>query len=263
MSQHSVMEWFFRPWLKSHQEIHGSRYWVKWDADEAIVHYRGWVEAFERWRVTPEEADEVTRRLQEIGVPGPNKQLPVIKDALYSLRRSRKVKDDKPATETRSAGEIAAEERSGGCPECTDEKSRRPTGWARRRFKADGFPWALFVELYCRCPLGRFRERSAPDRGAGEARHFSDLQLLMELWDGTLHHDSWDYSDPPVPSYHVQGVHGGRYLTPREAERYRLPTVERIARGVIQAAAHQPAPPRPAFVPEIPKPLPATEPIAS
>lgn len=224
--------WFF-DWLTSHQELHGSKAWIPVADERAVKFYEGWIEAFNRWHISKDDAYTISKRLQEEASPHPDKQLAWIKDAYFTMHKARREAKGVQAEESKSGHEITATERSEGCPECTENS--KATGYAKRRLVIAGFPWAMKVDLYCRCPLGRYFEQTAPDRNKGSKRDYSDLQLLMDVWDGTLNHHSWDWSEPKYASYHPQ-TQESHYMTPRESAAYKMPKRAQILRRVFRSA---------------------------
>ncbi len=179
-----VNDWFYR-WLEFHQRLHPHRSWVRAESSDAPEFYQGWIEALARMGATEDLARQASKDLQA-GDPGfPNKHLGAIQSAIRNLRRT--------VTAGHAAPVVSPEQQrcaalSAGCPECDG------TGWARRRVLFDNL--AAFgpsmVDMFCRCPLGRWRTRTDPDL-TREPFHrcYDDLQAHPDLWDPALSFPVW------------------------------------------------------------------------
>jgi hypothetical protein len=88
-----VSDWFF-DWLTYHQSIHCSKFWIAADDTRAVTVYQGWIESFERMRITKEEAKAVTRLLQERKAPYPDRQLEWFRERYIEMKHARKVREN-------------------------------------------------------------------------------------------------------------------------------------------------------------------------
>lgn len=86
------------------------------------------------------------------------------------------------------------------CPEC------KGSGWASRRAAWHSLPRPFVVDLFCRCPLGRWRKAHDPD----PRRNHDDLQARPQLWDSRLTHPTWR-DRPTEPDVDIDADCAGKW----------------------------------------------------
>ena len=182
-----VDEWFFQ-WLEYHQMLHRNRQWIRSENPNAPEIYAGWIESFERIGATSELAHRASRRLQENPPKFLNEHLPAIRHAIFELRKSESTTATQ-GPERATPDQVQAAIESHECPECDG------TGWARRQAYWPSLRWSPFVDMFCRCPHGRWRKITDADLRT-DGRNYDDLQAWPSLWNPDLTFPLW--SNRPV-----------------------------------------------------------------
>jgi hypothetical protein len=169
----TVYEWFGR-WMRYHQRLYQHlKGWVDPGDDE---YYLGWVEALARAGATEDLAMHASRLLQARKAFRSD-HLAMLVEIVGDLRR-KAAEAGATRLPVYTAEQLDAMQASAACPECDG------TGWARRRAAWHSIPRPFVVDLYCRCPHGRWRRLGA------DGNH-DDLQGRPELWDPALDSPTW------------------------------------------------------------------------
>jgi hypothetical protein len=179
----TVYEWFGR-WMRYHQRLYQHlKGWVDPGDDE---YYLGWVEALARAGATEDLAMHASRLLQARKAFRSD-HLAMLVEIVGDLRR-KAAEAGATRLPVYTAEQLDAMQASAACPECDG------TGWARRRAAWHSIPRPFVVDLYCRCPHGRWRRLGA------DGNH-DDLQGRPELWDPALDSPTWsaEATAPTVP----------------------------------------------------------------
>lgn len=206
---HHVDEWFFQ-WLEFHQMLHPNRQWMRGDQPNAFEFYTGWIESFERIGATLDVAQRASRNLQENPPKFLNEHLPAIKNAIGELKRVEATVAATGGMDRPSPEQVEAAMRSNDCPEC------QGTGWARRQAHWPSHSWTPMLDMFCRCPHGRWRKANDPDLATG--RNYDDLQAWPSIWDSSLNSPLW--SNKPVTAESIADPDTENqwyYLPPSEA----------------------------------------------
>lgn len=200
VDEETVLSWFTR-WMHYHQRLFQHlKGWVDPDDD---VYYQGWVEALAKAGATEALAMSASRVLQTRKAFRSD-HLAMILEIVGDLRRKMAELGASKAP-AYTAEQVDAAEASASCPECEGR------GWARRRFKWHSFPRPFVVDLYCRCPHGRWR------RANDNSDNFDDLQGRPALWDPALSSPLWSDEPTPFPLIPDDPAGKWRYLGVGEA----------------------------------------------
>jgi hypothetical protein len=204
-----VDEWFI-DWIDYHQLLHPHRGWVKASDPDGPDFYAGWIEAFERLGATEDLCRRASRALQANPPKFLNNHLPELKSAIIEMRKTSAIGAASPG-ERVDPEQVKAAIASHGCPECDG------TGWATRRAHWPLFDWMLVVQMFCRCPHGRWRRANDRDVAEGRPRNYDDLQARPELWNQNLSFPSWG-NRPSRPDVEMEETTIGqwRYLDPHD-----------------------------------------------
>ena len=177
--------------------------------------------AFARNGVSEAEADLARSLLVEDPPRFKTDYIPKIVAAVKTLRDASVTGGSAPAPPLVLPPARIVEE-SRGCPECHAEAARGkpagPTGWARRRMTWHSIPRPVWVDLFCRCPYGRWRINHDVELTRNErVRQHDDLQARPELWDFELAHPSWSWQSCEHDLVMPEGTDGlWWYLKPDE-----------------------------------------------
>ncbi len=181
-----VNEWFFQ-WLEFHQMLHPNRQWMRGENPNACEFYAGWIESLQNIGVTYDLAQRASRHLQENPPKFLNEQLPAIRNAIFELRKAESTSVTQGPDRV-TPEQVQAAIKSNDCPECEG------TGWARRQAHWPSLRWTPMVDMFCRCPHGRWRKQNDPDVAKG--RNYDDLQAWPAIWNPGLDSPLW--SNKPV-----------------------------------------------------------------
>lgn len=207
---HDVREWFFT-WLEYHQFLHPHRNWIKPEHINAGTFYAGWIETLEAFGATEELCRRASRKLQEASPKFLNNHLPDLKSVLIDFRKSAPLGIVTGDGDYVNPEQVKAATASHECPECNG------TGWATRRAYWPSFDWMPTVDMFCRCPHGRWRRINDPDLAQGKPRNHDDLQAHPELWNSEIGFSLWS-ARPTNPDVDIEDMAGQwRYLKPGEA----------------------------------------------
>lgn len=183
-----VNDWFFE-WLEYHQMLHPHRGWMRGENPNALEFYAGWIACFEGIGVTLDVARQASRNLQEDPPKFLNEQLPRLKTAIFGIK-SLAATTPTGGVQHPNPEQVRASIESHGCPECEG------TGWARRHAYWPSLRWSPCVDMFCRCPHGRWRKANDPDLRTPDGRNYDDLQAWPSIWNPDLAFHLW--TDRPV-----------------------------------------------------------------
>ena len=162
--------------------------WPTGQEPDALRYYlRAWVTALscQTPKVTEAEADAALERLVLDPPRFRSEHIPAFVKAVHELRRETLAAAASP-TAGPSEAEREARRRSRDCPEC------HGSGWAKRRWRWHSIPRPSLVDLFCRCPAGRWRKGNDPELLKGDhMRKHDDLQAVPAQWDPELWHPTW------------------------------------------------------------------------
>jgi hypothetical protein len=263
-----VRDWIFG-FLRRYKALIGPGDWPTGeDPDEMELFVLAWITQLGKMvpKPTEEEADAALERLTLAPPEWRRQCIPAVVKAIQDMRLGRVPGGDAP--KPRSQAEMTAIERSAGCPECDGG------GWAHRLGYWHSIPRPFRLDLFCRCPAGRFRKENDVELQINDRkRKHDDLQANPDLWLPGLSHPTWSdvpcghdmeidpecaglwwYADPsePSPAPIIPAEIAGRAVpaTPSSPP----PPRRRPDLGRVEPAV--PLPPRPA-----PQPSPPPEPV--
>ena len=199
-----VKDWILG-FLKRYKAILAPSDWPTGENPDELRFYLGaWVTALGRQfpKVAEAEADAALERLVLDPPRFRSEHIPAFIQAIHELRRQ--AQTTAMLTAGPSQAECTARDQSRDCPECMG------SGWARRRVKWHSAPRPFLLDLFCRCPLGRWRIMLDVARH----RSFDDLQARPDLWHPDRDHPTWS-SRPLPPEVDVDAgdeARGWRYL---------------------------------------------------
>lgn len=186
-----VDQWFVG-WLDRHMDRHPRSDWPR--RDEKPDFFRAWLGNFILHGITEEIADEASVRL----VADPPKFLadhvPALIETARAIWRERAERGEGHAPDSREA----AQRTSKDCDDCGGQGlTIRWRKLSLGTVGADGKPRSPSITLYCRCPMGRWLERSHREHAPDIRRRIYDLEEHPWLW-------GWEYRQPrgmlPAPA---------------------------------------------------------------
>jgi hypothetical protein len=215
-----VVDWFWN-WIAFHQSINRHKDWVTVEDANAVIYYQGWIDEFEVIHLDEKTAEAISRQIQVSKTRiYPDNTVAEVRERYFERKRVERAKLGATSRDNLSGEELIHSDKSFGCPECQNAITRLPSGFAIRRFKLNNdFPLCLNVALFCRCAYGRWRSNRHVNRFTNIV-DYHDLQMIVELWDGTKDHATFDFRDPPASLAQSSRTEFGRYLTPRECDEY-------------------------------------------
>ncbi len=160
-----VRDWIFG-FLKRYKALIGPGDWPTGeDRAEMELFVMAWVTQLGKMSPKPseEEADLAIQRLILAPPQWRRECIPAVVDAIKEMRREKA--EAGAVADARTPAELGAIERSKGCPEC------HATGWASRPAYWHSIPRPILVQLFCRCPAGRFQKAHDPELFKGDLSH--------------------------------------------------------------------------------------------
>lgn len=209
----SVNDWL-PEFVAEHRIRHPHAGLPPYDTEEGRVVYESWRSNFVRRGI--HDLDVATAASEMLAAEDhyPKDHLKLLCGFAVAVYRERSpaaaAKPSAPEFPTSPPPGVTAASR--GCPEC------RGTGWARRHAVWLTMRRAFLLDLFCRCPAGRWRKEFDPElRKPGGCRQHDDLQARPELWDAGLRFAAWDEWPCPHDLELPEGTEGKwRYLEPGE-----------------------------------------------
>lgn len=184
MTDTPVEDWF-PGWLTGHLLRHARASLPTPESEEGRLVYPSWIRLFKQRGIDdPDVAAEASERLLA-DPPPPRMHLAKLLEAAKEIARAHAERESSGSHQP-AFGLVRASELSAGCPEC------HGTGWATRKARWHSMARVFLLDLFCRCPAGRWRKANDPELSRGERmRQHDDLQARPELWDASLSFKHW------------------------------------------------------------------------